>query len=104
MVGKINFDKVGDVASVQSPRQIETRKTDVRTSPDDVVKTTAAISSDRVDFSNQASKVGELVDQIKELPDVRSEKVNALKEQISSGNYNPSSEDIANAILKQESD
>lgn len=103
MVGKINFDKVGDVASVQSARQIETGKTDVKTSSGEGVKPTA-ISRDRVDFSNQAAKVGELVDRIKELPDVRGEKVNVFKEQISSGSYNPSSEDIAAAILKQESD
>jgi len=103
MVGKINFDKVGDVASVQSPRPIETGKTDVKTSPDEGVKT-SAISRDRVDFSNQAAQVGELVDRIKELPDVRSEKVNAFREKISAGSYNPSSADIAAAILKQESD
>ncbi len=104
MMGKITLNNVNDVSSVQSSRQSDLKKTDVKTSVSDSSGTGKVFENDRLQLSDQASKVGKLVDQIKELPDVRVDKVNDLREQISSGDYNPSSEDIADAILKQESE
>ena len=103
-MGKITLNKLNDVSSVQSSRQSDLKKTDEKTSVSDSSGTGKVFENDRLQLSDQASKVGKLVDQIKELPDVRADKVNDLREQISSGDYNPSSEDIADAILKQESE
>ena len=103
MMGKININKSNEIGTIRTARQSDVTKTDKGTQAGDS-KIAAATSSgdDKLQLSNQASGVGKLVDQLKELPDVRSERVEALREQITSGNYNPSSEDIADAILKKE--
>ncbi len=100
MTGKINLNQTGDAAAIQAARHNDLKKPDAKTP----AAGETAVGNDRLQFSNQASKVGELVDRLKQLPDVRMEKVNQLRERISTGNYNPSSADIAGAILKQESE
>ena len=57
---------------------------------------------DKLEFSTRAAEVGGLVDQLKNLPDVRQQRIDALREQIQAGDFNPSSEEIAGAILKDE--
>ncbi len=61
------------------------------------------IGADKLQVSNRAAEVGNLVDRLKNLPDVRQERVNALRERIAAGEFNPSSESIADGILKDES-
>ena len=58
--------------------------------------------SDRIKVSERASTVGRLASRAAELPEVRQEKVAAVRERIQSGSYNPSASDIADAILKDE--
>ena len=71
-------------------------------------KITADVSADRVEISPESSELNEarnLVQQsgITESDDSqtasRSEKVEALKQQVESGEYNVSSKDVANSIL-----
>jgi len=100
MMGKINFDKAGDAKAIHSTRHTDPKKTDAKTA----VGGEATISNDRMQFSSEASEVGKLVDQIKQLPDIRTEKVNDLRARIETGNYDPAGEDIAAAILKHETE
>lgn len=58
--------------------------------------------TDSVRLSNLGSAIGELTARTEQLPDVRQERIDQLRGQIQSGQYNPSSEDIADAILKDE--
>lgn len=62
----------------------------------------AATDSDKIKVSERASTVGRLSSRAAELPEVRQEKVEALRERIQSGSYNPPSRDIADAIFKEE--
>lgn len=62
----------------------------------------AALEKDKIELSGKSAEVGKLVDQVKQLPDVRQERVVELKQKIASGDYDPSSEDIADAIIKDE--
>lgn len=100
MSNKINMDKVGGFSSIRATEQKDVKKSGAEVEkPIEAGKTGSA---DKVEFSNRGTEVGKLVDQVKELPDVRQEKISQLREQISAGTYEPSGEDIAAAILKDE--
>lgn len=58
--------------------------------------------SDQVNVSDRAASVQQIVDKISNIPQVRQDRVEALREQIQSGSFNPSSEDIADAILRED--
>ena len=60
------------------------------------------VTEDKLDISSRAAEVGRLVEHLKTLPDVRQDNVTALKEQIAIGQYRPSAQNIADAILKDE--
>ncbi|HYJ48216.1 MAG TPA: flagellar biosynthesis anti-sigma factor FlgM [Pyrinomonadaceae bacterium] len=57
---------------------------------------------DAVKVSERAANVGRLAARAAELPDVRQEKVEALRERLQSGSYNPQASDIADAVIKEE--
>jgi negative regulator of flagellin synthesis FlgM len=100
MMGKMNIDKIRSFDPIRNERQTEIKKAVRDTGPP--TKTTKGADRDELNLSNRASAFGKLVDQIKELPDVRTDKVESLRDQISSGNYKPSSDKIADAILRDE--
>lgn len=100
MMSKININKINDLDSLRTARQTEARSADKSGSASAGAK--AETGEDKLRFSERASDIGRLVDQLKELPDMREAKINALREQIEAGEYNPSSEDIADAILREE--
>jgi flagellar biosynthesis anti-sigma factor FlgM len=58
--------------------------------------------ADAVRVSDRGAAVGRLVEEVNALPDVRTERVEALKRQIMAGEYNPGAAEIAAAILKDE--
>ena len=55
-------------------------------------------TADTISVSDGLARVGELTAQAGQLPDVRLEYVAQLREQVQSGNYHPSAEDIAAAL------
>jgi flagellar biosynthesis anti-sigma factor FlgM len=99
MSNKINIDKASGFSPVRATGQSDVKKSGELAKPIEISKTG---NEDKVEFSNRGTEVGKLVDQVKELPDGREEKISQLREQVSSGNYNPSSEAIADAILNDE--
>ncbi len=58
--------------------------------------------ADKIKVSERAADIGRLTTRASGLPDVRQEKVEALRERVQSGSYNPSPGDIADAIIKEE--
>ncbi len=54
---------------------------------------------DKIEISDAAREVQVATRAFKDLPDVRSDLVKHLKSAITSGNYNPSSEDIARRMM-----
>ena len=105
-MGKINMDKFDGSNPILLPRQTDVKKSETSASSSATTaagKTTAASSEDTLKLSSRASEVGRLVDQLKDLPDtVRQQKVDFLRAQIASGDYDPTGEQIADAILKDE--
>ncbi len=61
---------------------------------------TAAKTAETVAVSGMAREVGKVSAQVKNVPDVRREKVQAIKEKIDSGKYFVSSNDIAGKMIE----
>ena len=59
--------------------------------------------SDAVTVSNQGATLERLVAKVDEVPDVRQDRVDAIRSRIESGTYTVSSHDIAKAIIRSES-
>jgi negative regulator of flagellin synthesis FlgM len=56
---------------------------------------------DTFQVSGTLGEVQRLQDQLAQTPDVRSERVAALRQQVQQGTYRPSNEGIANAMIAQ---
>jgi flagellar biosynthesis anti-sigma factor FlgM len=100
-MAKINLDKLQSYEPIRPEKQSDVKggkSTPVR--PPQPVE--GGTEKDRVDLSGTAAEVGRLVTQIKDLPDVRADKVAETRAEIASGSFNPSSDQIANAIFKHE--
>ncbi|MET0752718.1 MAG: flagellar biosynthesis anti-sigma factor FlgM [Pyrinomonadaceae bacterium] len=100
MMSKINNNKMNDLNQIQASRQASVKSAGKNKIDSSDAKIT--VGEDRLEFSERAGEVGKLVDQVKNMPDVREAKIVALREQIKAGEYNPSGEEIADALLKEE--
>ncbi len=58
-------------------------------------------SSDRIDISDQGKKIAEMMKVIDQLPEVRMDKVNKIKEAIIAGTYQVDSEKIAQKLINE---
>lgn len=61
--------------------------------------TAGSVESDAVSISEKGRDVSEMTKILKEMPDVRAERVAELKAQIADGTYNVSGRDIAEKIV-----
>ncbi|MFM9904742.1 MAG: flagellar biosynthesis anti-sigma factor FlgM [Pyrinomonadaceae bacterium] len=96
----MNIHKIDNSTPIRAELQ-----NDIKTSAEEAARPVgnkAAVGEDRVEFSSRASEVGKLVDQVKQMPDIREGKVSDLRQRIEAGTYKPSSENIADAILNDE--
>lgn len=59
------------------------------------------IKKDSLELSSEAKKIKELVSKVKEMPDVRKEKIEDLKARIKSNNYNIPLEEVALKMLSK---
>lgn len=79
-------------------RIYETYQTQVATN---VKKQEKVTSKDEVTFSSEAKKFAEVKKMLSDVPDVRWDKVNEIKERMASGNYNVKAEEVADKILSR---
>lgn len=100
MMGKINNNKMNDLDAIRASRQEFVKSADKGKTGATDAKIT--VGEDKIQFSERAGEVGKLVDLVKNMPDVREAKINALREQIKAGEYNPANEEIADALLRDE--
>ena len=99
-MSKININKGNDLEAIRAARQNSLY--DVTRNNIQKGEPKISVGEDKLELSSRAAEVGKLVDQVKQLPDVRTEKVNELRVQVSAGEYQPTSDEIAKAILKDE--
>ena len=100
-MGKIEFGKSNGFGPIRSERQKGLNRSSSTIGASFEGKTSFS-TDDTVALSGKGSEVGVLVDTLRTLPDVREAKVVDYREQISAGRYQPSSEKIADAILREE--
>ena len=60
-----------------------------------------SISEEKVELSRKASDLNRIREIVQKTPDIREEKVALLREKIASGNYDVSSQEIAEKMLKE---
>mgnify|MGYP003375963917 CR=1 FL=1 len=70
-----------------------------KTSAASEMQQTGMMKSDAVTISEKGKDVSEMTRTLKEMPDVRADKIADLKERIANGTYNVSAKDIATKIL-----
>ena len=95
---KININKANDIGAtratgrdaIKNAEKTRAKATDTR------------VEQDQLHFSSRVTEVGKLVDRIKKLPDVRENRVEVLRTQISEGRYNPADKEIADSLLRDE--
>jgi negative regulator of flagellin synthesis FlgM len=58
-------------------------------------------TEDKVDLSSQSKEMKKIADALAATPDVRAEKVEALKKQVESGQYQVNSDAVAEKMLKE---
>ena len=78
------------------------RRTSTATATQAGAGATSPTDAAKVSVSDRAAEIGRLAGRVAELPEVRQERVEALRSRVESGSYKPSAEDIAAAILKDE--
>lgn len=66
-----------------------------------VVSEKNRILSDKIDISDKGKEIVELMASINQLPDVRNDKVKAIREAIESGKYHVDSLKIAQKLLEE---
>jgi flagellar biosynthesis anti-sigma factor FlgM len=84
------------------PEQVKTTKNSGGT-PGGAVKTRGISSSggeDTVSLSTAHGEVQTLAAGVAAVPEVRTERVNSLREQISKGQYQPTSQQVAGALIR----
>lgn len=95
---KLNNSQGSD--AVQAAKNSRAEKADSKAVSPQADK--VSLGGDKIELSHKGAKVSRMVDQIKQMPDVRQDRVDELRQKITSGEYDPSSETIADAILKDE--
>ncbi len=98
-MSKINIDKTSDIESIRATRQGELYQVN-KSATQKTEK--SPVAEDKLQLSDRASEVGKLVSEVKQFPDIRQDVVSELRVQIAAGEYQPTNEEIANAILKDE--
>ena len=96
----IKINKTHDSDAIHSVGRNNVKRADKKETQS--IENKGVVESDKVNLSNVALETGKLVEQIKELPNIRQDRVDELQQQITAGNFQPSSENIADAILKDE--
>lgn len=97
----INLNQSADVDAVRRQQRAETQTAAEarRSSPAEV--TAKPDRQDTLRVSDRAAIVSRLVEETNALPDVRRERVEALRNQVAQGEYNPPAADIAAALLRE---
>lgn len=98
MVIKGVFDKI----SVYNQKKIEQDK-DISLKKQ-AKSSNLSYSSDTVNLSSQGKVLNELIDTVKQGPDVRRDRIEDLKQKINSGEYKIDSKQIAKKIVDTEID
>lgn len=97
---KVNFNGANSLDQLRFKKNIDSER-NINENREKAVNNPLAVS-DQINVSDRASSIQQMVDKISSIPDVRQDRINALRQQIQTGSYNPSSNKIADAILRED--
>ncbi len=99
-MSKININKTNDIEALRQTQRNNAGKTQkAKSTP---TTNNSEVGKDNLQFSSRATELGKLIAQVKDLPEVRESKVQSFKAQIAANEYNPSNEEVAEALLNDE--
>lgn len=90
-----NLQPIGNLQS-DAVQNAKTSRAQESTSED---RTAQLDGSDTVQVSSQFAQVQQLTSRLQQLPDIRTDRVAALRERIHQGTYNPDPAAVASALL-----
>ena len=89
---KINNNNISKMLSAYNKQSLNTSKLKENES-------TRLKRKDEINISDEAKEIQSLMKKLKDMPEVRQEKINEIKEKINSGNYEIDPEKIAEKML-----
>lgn len=89
---KVNNSNEINISNIYNENKLKTIKCKNESGESEAVK-------DKIEISTESKGIGKYVDLIKGMPDVRTDKVEEVKNLIDSGNYKVSSSELASKIL-----
>lgn len=98
-MGKINANKFDQIETARASKSAEAAR-GKKLSGEKAI--TPDGEDDRMEFSGRAAEVGRAMEAIRELPEVREDLVRELRGKIEAGTYKPTGDEIADAIVKDE--
>jgi negative regulator of flagellin synthesis FlgM len=98
----VNLNPGREIDPRHATKRAETDRTAELNASPQTINASAPQNIDSIRVSERASTLGELTAKAEQLPEIRQERIDQLRTQIQSGEYRPSSEEIADAILKDE--
>lgn len=98
-MNRINLNSGGEVEALRTGRLEAERLNEGGATPQPA-QAGVQPAADSISVSGRAAEIGELTNKTSQLPEIREERVEQLRAQVQSGNYRPSAEDIADALLK----
>ena len=93
-----------DLNAINSPQQTRTQRAEhgKHQGPDGVRALPVSAGADEIRVSDTAAQIASLVSRAKGAPEVRQDRVDALRELVHSGKYEVPADDIAAAIVRTE--
>lgn len=98
--GPLKKDRLGNTGKADKGSSAYEKNAASQTKDTGATPQAAQGASEKILLSDLGKEVAKIHDQIKKTPDVRTEKVQELKQKIDSGNYYVSSDKIAGKILE----
>lgn len=100
-MSNFNINKLKNFDAISAARESKVGKSG-KTESQNIQEMSAKSGDDSLSFSTKFGGFGKILDSLRALPDVRQDRVDALRAKISSGEYNPSAGKIADAIFESE--
>jgi len=88
----------GPNLSTQSAQNVQ--KKTIVDQKDKSAQVVSSQAADRVNISGQSKDIADIVSAVNELPDVRNDKVQALKQRVDAGTYSVDPKKVAESIIK----
>ena len=99
---KINLSGIGNAEAVRASRRVEAESADRTVVAPESASVSKPAATDEIKVSERAAQIERMVARATEAPEIRQERVEALRALVQSGQYDPPASEIAAAIIINE--